>query len=209
MARKKKTTEEPGPTHNVDAADQADQALFFHHKRKIRAAKEELAAANSALRHAYKIAKSDLGEDAKQDINDSLAWDDKGGEMAVQAELARLRRLARWNGFSLGEQAELFRDAERHATPAELGRLAGLNGDEPSPPHGAETPEGQEYMEAWHAGQREIFNIQKAKDAEAFAEDEADETEGEGNDEEDPPPIGEAAPPSASDDGDQLQDASA
>ncbi len=192
MARQKKTAAEPSPKHNEDAADQADQALFFHHKRKIRAAMEALASANSALRHAHKIAKSDLGETSKQDIKDSLAWDDKGGEQAVQAELARLRRLARWNGFSLGEQAELFRDAPKHATPAELGRLAGLNGDEPSPPHGAGTAEGQEYMEAWHAAQEEIFAIVAAKDEEALADEEDDgEGDGEGGDEEAPPPIGD------------------
>lgn len=160
--------------NNAKLAADRDRKLFYMHKRRVREAQRVKNEADSALRNAYKLAKSDLGETAKDDIQDSLRWNKKGGEAAVRAELERMVRLASWNGFAIDYQAELFKDAPDQASPSDRGLLAGMNGDEPRPPYDPGSREHQEWMAAWHEGQASIVNLQREKDAEAFEQD-ADE----------------------------------
>lgn len=190
MARAKAKNGADG-SHPVDdnerKADDADKALFYFHKRRYRSFLAKKKEADADFKNACKLARGDLGEDIVEEIKTSISWEKKGGEAMVRKAMAQLARLARWSGFSIGSQAELFRDVAPQETPTAFDRgfIAGMDGLDPSPPFDPGSPDASEWMSGWHEGSAKVNEIIRAKDAEEFAAaDEAgagDEDDGEGD----------------------------
>jgi len=193
MARKKNGTAADPERNNFEIADRQNQVLFYHHKRRYRAALADKKEADASFKNACKSAVADLGEGIVGDIKDSIQWEKKGGEAMIKAAFERLARLARWAGFQAGVQSELFTDAPKNPTPADRGYLAGMDGMEPSSPYDPGSAEANEWMAAFHEGTAKINEIIANKDAEDFEADEAtgEEAAADGDASAPPPSIGD------------------
>lgn len=202
MPRQKKSpppAPEPKPGHN--GAENAGRHLFFHHKRRIRDLEEKARLARNALSNAKKLATGELAafDMSYDDIKRSFEMDSQGGEAAVLAEMQRTLRVMKWMGIGPGTQGDLFTDAKNFAaerlSPEERGSYAGLNGDSrDSNPYPSGDPDAIAWDHAYTAGENQLKDWQKLRDAESF-----DET-GLGGGEKPPEDLG----PSTDDDGDEA-----
>lgn len=161
-AKKKETeatngTEQPGPGHNSipELTDDQRFALTAMHKKviaRIMVAQQELA---NDLRNAKKLAKSELGPYAIDDIKDMIALETEEGEAKHKAEVERRVKVARWMGLPVGTQGSIFEAVDRE--PAEdkayhLGKRHGLAGDTQQNPHSPGAPQYQRYLDGFHDG---------------------------------------------------------
>lgn len=185
-------TPPPGPGHN-GLTDREEQALFFHHKRRVNNMLALKKKADADFRNACKMAKAELGESAADDIKISTAMDDEGGEAVVMAEITRKLRIMRWMGRLPGQQGELFTDAAKAAAeavdPFERGIIAGMNGVSSADcPYPVASPEGQKWLDGIGEGQKAMVNLQRKRDAEVFDEAEGKPAEGSEGETDDPGP---------------------
>lgn len=139
---------------NSELTEDEKRALLFQHKGLYEKALAEKKAADAKLKNVCKLAKSELGKGAVDDIKDAIALDQPEGEAAHRAEIERKLRIARWMGASVGTQFSFAEDM----TPAtdrayEDGKRAGLKGEAARPPHDPSVPQYGKWMEGWHAGQ--------------------------------------------------------
>lgn len=163
------------PTAGNELTDDQLQALFFQHKKKyetVLAAKKE---ADAAFKNACKLAKSELGDDAVLSIKDAIGFETEKGEATIKASIERQLRVARWMAVPLGSQSDFFNDFTDR-TPAvdrarAEGKKAGLEGVTMKPPYATTLPQYDQWVEGWHEGQKAIFAIQRASDAEVFDAD--------------------------------------
>ncbi len=179
MARKKTGTAKDDDRSD-ELADAEKRALFYWHKKKFKAATAEAKAASMALTAVKERATAELGPTAVDDMKDSIKWDKKGGEAMIQAAFERLARLARWAGFEIGTQTELFRDAPKNQTPYDRGYLVALDGGEASSPYDPGSSQAQEWMTGFHEGTAKMNAIMRTKDAEEFDEAEEGDADGAG-----------------------------
>jgi hypothetical protein len=199
MGRRKKVVAEataqdddaPGPGHNSGAdsapertelTDDQKQVLYFQWKKKIVAAREQMASLTGELRNAYKGLKADLGI-TKKEADFALALDnDEKGEMIESHR--RMMELARWEQHPIGLQADLFDGIDR--TPAvdkaaARGKKDGLAGDPCAPQADPSTPQYDAYMTAFHEGNAELARSGiKAPTAPAANTEQLDAFAGEG-----------------------------
>lgn len=164
---------EPGPGHNggpPDLTDDQKQALFFQHLKKVRAFKQTIKSTAGQLRAAYKLAKSELGADARKMIEDALALEADDGQVKMEAEIARKAQVARWMGLPLGAQPDLFDGNAMPATDRAFaaGKAARLNGDPLKPPYDPSVPQFNAWAEGWHDGERALIDAQRRDDEAAF-----------------------------------------
>jgi hypothetical protein len=114
-AKTTKASEKAGPA--VQAAktnpdvDTEAKALFLHHLPKIEAGKKKIAEATNALRILYKSAKADGM--LKRDFDVAIAMQGAEGEKNKKAAIARELTIARWMGYDLGAQLDMFLEPER------------------------------------------------------------------------------------------------
>jgi len=114
-AKTTKASAQAGPA--VQAAktnpdvDTEAKALFLHHLPKIEAAKKKIADATNALRILYKSAKADGM--LKRDFDVAIEMQGAEGEKNKKAAIARELTIARWLGYDLGAQLDMFLEPER------------------------------------------------------------------------------------------------
>jgi hypothetical protein len=91
--------------------DAQEKALFLHHLPKIEAGKKAIEDATNALRIHYKAAKADGF--LKGDFDDAREMQKADGEKKKKAAIARSLKVARWMGYDLGAQLDMFLEPER------------------------------------------------------------------------------------------------
>lgn len=152
-----------GPRTTEDLDDATLQALAFRHKDtfdKLDAEAEDLARRRKAAKAA---AKSDMGADALDVIEDLQELETEDGEKKLTAAVRRILRSAQWAGVALGTQFDAFDFNAPDRRPAEdrahdLGRVAGAKGEVCKPPY--DDPNSDVYkrwITGWQAGQEALL----------------------------------------------------
>lgn len=169
MARGRKRKEAPagaaaGPGHNgAELTDEQRCSLLFAHVADIDKQAKTLADAKKVaddakgqLASLYKIAK---GQGFQRDeIDEFRELRSPEGEARLRVRLERSVRLARWLSLPVGNQGDFdFSGVDR--TPVDdrafnLGKIAGMEAQDASPPYSAGSSQGQKWMEGWHEGQK-------------------------------------------------------
>lgn len=168
---------ENGIGHNggpPELTDDQRQALFFGHLKKVRTFKEKIASLSGELRAQYKLAKAEIGDDARASINDALLLETDEGQAKMEAAIARQARVARWMAVPLGAQPDFFNTDMAPATDRafDAGKAARLKGEPLKPPHDPSVPQFDAWSRGWHAGQQALNDAQRRDDALAFPEPE-------------------------------------
>lgn len=155
-----------------ELTDDQKQTLFFGHLKKIRAYKEKIASLSGELRAQYKLAKGDLGDDARASINDALLLETDEGQAKMEAAIARQARVALWMGIPIGSQPDLFGTDRAPATDRAFaaGKAARLNGEPCKPPHDPSVPQYDAWIQGHQAGQQALNDAQRRDDELAFGE---------------------------------------
>jgi hypothetical protein len=184
MARKKKQRdieEAIAETNGADTAaknghnkpeltDDEKRALLLQHKKSYELSLAAKKAADAEFKNVCKRAKAECGKDAVLEIKDAIAITEPGGQMAIEAEIARKHRIARWMGLPVGAEPVMFEMVDRR--PAEdmaydQGKSSGMLGETLQPPFDTSVPQYQRWMEGWHDGQAILLSaFEKIKVAE-------------------------------------------
>lgn len=165
MARKKQKdieeaiadTQAPAQNgHNSELTDDERRALLLQHKSAYVIALADKKAADADFKNTCKKAKAECGKDAVAEIKDAIALEQPGGKMALEAEIARKHRVARWMGLPVGAEPMMFEMVDRR--PAvdiayDQGKSGGMAGVIAQPPYDTSVPQYQRWMEGWHDGQ--------------------------------------------------------
>jgi hypothetical protein len=152
----------PAPGHNgpppPELTEDEQRALFFHHKRHYSTALEAKKAADAAFKHVTKRAKAECGPDAIADIKDAIAFEAPEGKVLFSAEMERKRRVARWLGLAVGEQASFFDEdrAPQDEREYEAGKQDGMAGVTCIVPPG--TRDEQVWIRGWQEGQAVLLS---------------------------------------------------
>jgi hypothetical protein len=142
------------------------QALFFQHLKKVRGLKQKIASLSGELRAAYKLAKAEIGKDARAMLQDGLALETDDGQAKMEEAIARQARVARWMATPLGAQADMFGDVLPAIDRARAaGKVARLQGEPLRPPHDPSVPQHNAWAEGWHEGEKALVEAQKRDDA--------------------------------------------
>lgn len=161
--RKQKDLEESIEEHkeaehrvNSELTDDEKRALLIQHKNAYSVALADKKAADAEFKNICKKAKAECGKDAVAEIKDALALEAPGGKMALEAEIARKHRVARWMGLPVGAEPMMFDMVDRR--PAidiayDNGKAAGMAGENQKPPYDTSVPQYQRWLEGWHDGQ--------------------------------------------------------
>jgi hypothetical protein len=186
MARKKKQTDIEEAITETNAAEQRKnstltederRALLFQH---VKAYEERLAAkkkADADLKNACKVAKADLGKDAVADIKDVIALGSPEGEKALQAEIERKLRIARYVNAAVGHQFTFSEDMRPATDRAyEEGKRVGLAGGQCISPHDHSVPQHDSWMTGFHDGQAILGSAFAKKPVDVAAERTAQDT---------------------------------
>lgn len=126
-------------------------ALFFNHLKKY---EESLAAkkkADADFRNVTKMIKAE-GTELK-DIKTALTLQTEEGEKTIKSEIEDQIRVAKWLGYSVGYQIDLFPDRRPSGEKAfDDGKVAGLAGLAMKPPFDP-GPLHDRFVAGWRAGQ--------------------------------------------------------
>jgi hypothetical protein len=141
---------------NSELTDDEKRALLIQHRNAYELALAEKKAADAEFKNICKKAHAECGPTAVADIKSAIKLDEPGGKMAVEAEIARLHRVARWMGLPVGAEPMMFEMQDRR--PAvdiayDSGKLAGMAGETQKPPYDTSVPQYQRWLEGWHDGQ--------------------------------------------------------
>lgn len=151
--------------------NEESKALFLdHHLPKIARLKELAATAQSNLRNGYKTAKSDGF--LQRDFDVAFRLRTQTGEKAIKAEMARDMTIAKWLGFGLGKQLDLFVEADDHDIEAQAyadGEEASRTNKPASPIYAPETAGYAAYMRGYHAHQDQLARQIKKLDEPAVS----------------------------------------
>ncbi len=140
-----------------------DKALFLHHLGKLPAIIKAKDDAVNAIRTFYKSAKIDGF--LKADFDAAAELQKANGEKNKKAAIARHLTIAKWLGFDLGSQLDLFVEDER--VPAEdraytEGQDCSMEGKTPKPEYHPATAQHRSYMQGYNDDQERIAKgIQK------------------------------------------------
>lgn len=167
MGRKK--TEKTGePKRTIgDLDDDQLYALTCQHRKKYEAALAAKKKADADFKNCCKLAKSECGTDAIDDIKDLIALDSDNGEEKMKGQVERMLRAMRWSGLQVGTQPGLFDEDDR--TPAadkafDEGKRAGLAGQTAKPPYAPELEQYRRWMDGHGEGQSTLAKGFKAPD---------------------------------------------
>ena len=138
--------------------NEESKALFLdHHLPKIARLKELANTAQANLRNGYKTAKKDGF--LQRDFDIAFRLKTQTGEKAIKAEIARDMTIAKWLGFGLGKQLDLFLEADEHAIEAQAyadGEEASRSGKPAAPIYAPGTPGFEAYMRGFHEHQNSL-----------------------------------------------------
>lgn len=172
----------PGPT-NSELTPAERQALLFHHLKRFKATEVALKAARTAHQNVCKVAKSELGDHAVDDIKDAIKLEAPGGEAELRGEVERKLSVAQAMNAPMGFQFNFSEDM-RPATDRAFadGRKAAIEGLACTPPHDPSVPQHDSWIEGWHAGQAVLQSDfrDKLKANLAARDDDADEAADDG-----------------------------
>ena len=140
----------------VDLSDDQRQALFWNqHKPSYEKALAAKKIADAAFKNTCKLAKSELGNSAVDDIKLAIEAETPEGEAVIKERMESQARVLRWFGLPVGEQGTLF--------PADLspavdraradGKREGFKGEPCKPPHDPSVPQHAAWTEGWQDGQ--------------------------------------------------------
>jgi hypothetical protein len=169
MGRKKKDDAQTksdqapaGPGHNAELTDEQRCSLLFAHvadidkkAHTVAEAKKAFDDAKGQLASLYKIAK---GQGFPRDeIEEFRELRSPEGEKNLSIRLERSVRLARWLSLPVGNQGA-FDLSPVDRTPSDdrafnLGKIAGMEAKDCSPPYSAGSSQGQRWIAGWHEGQ--------------------------------------------------------
>jgi hypothetical protein len=155
---------EPCIGHNKPELTEDEQrVLLYQHKSQYEAALAAKKRADADLKATCKRAKVDCGEHAVADIKELIALENEKGGEALQADIERKLRLARWAGAKVGHQFNFDEDvADQTQLIFEAGKIAGLKGEPRKPPHDPGTPGYDFWMNGYNEGQT-VFATQTFK----------------------------------------------
>jgi ribosome modulation factor len=129
-------------------------ALRMHHIRQLLKVEDDMKPLRELRKKIRAEAKGDGFKLAEIDAGIRLATMED--QSIFVAEIKELIEIARsFNALPPGGQGDLFpdrrpKDEKRFAE----GKQAGLEGRNPEPPYGVDSPDGQAWMSGWHEGQR-------------------------------------------------------
>jgi ribosome modulation factor len=155
-------TPKAGDNNALNAVER--QALLLHHKKIYERRLAAKKAADAELRNACKLATSELGEHAVDEIKDAIKLEQPGGEAELRGEVERKLGVAQTMNAALGFQYNFTEDM-RPATDRAFaeGRKAGLEGMACTPPHNPAVPQYDSWIEGWHEGQAVLASDFRAK----------------------------------------------
>lgn len=161
-------------------SDDALKALTLQHKGKYVSALATKKKADADFKNVCKLAKSELGATAIDDIKDIIASEEDGFEEKLKAELQRKARVSRWLGLSLGVQADLFDSANKSMVEKafEEGKTDGMQNKECKPSY-TDREVADSYVEGWHKGNA-VYNshVKEQKEGERLLRPAANVTPG-------------------------------
>lgn len=159
-----------GIGHNKPPADLTEdqrQALAIQHKKSYQAALAVKKEADAKFKHACKLAKAELGDDAVDLIKDMILLESEEGEATLRARAERARRAAIYMAAPLGAQFDFFEDRMPATERAFAeGKRDAMAGEPLTNPYDPSVPQNNSYAEGWHAGQKALVEAQKMRDAE-------------------------------------------
>jgi hypothetical protein len=179
-APKAKTTKADKAGPAVTAAktnpdvDTEAKALFLHHLPKIEAGKKRIADATNALRILYKSAKADGM--LKRDFDVAIEMQGADGEKKKKAAIAHELTIARWMGYDLGAQLDMFLEPERVPATERAyaeGQTASMTGKPLKCDYHETTEQYREFVRGFQDHQVTLQSGFQKLDP-AIAEDEAD-----------------------------------
>jgi hypothetical protein len=142
----------------ANRVNEESKALFLdHHLPKIARLKELANTAQANLRNGYKTAKKDGF--LKRDFDIAFRLKSQTGEKAIKAEIARDMTIAKWLGYGLGKQLDLFLEADDHDIEAQAyadGEEASRTNKPAAPIYAPETPGYEAYMRGFHDHQETL-----------------------------------------------------
>jgi hypothetical protein len=134
------------------------KTLFLdHHLPLLAKLKTQAATAQANLRNGYRTAKKDGF--LQRDFDVAFRLKTQLGEKALKTEIARDMTIAKWLGFSLGKQLDLFVQADDHDIEAQAyadGEEASRTNKPAAPIYAPETVGFEAYMRGFHDHQAEI-----------------------------------------------------
>jgi hypothetical protein len=146
--------------------NEESKALFLdHHLPKIARLRNVAATAQANLRNGYKAAKTDGF--LKRDFDVAFRLQGQLGEKEIKAEIARDMTIAKWLGYALGKQLDLFVDAVEHDVEGQAyaeGEEASRENRPAEPIYAPGTPGFEAYMQGFHDHQEGLAKgIKKAE----------------------------------------------
>lgn len=168
---KKEAAKKQAGTAKKAFVSAADKALFLHHLPKIAEGKTAITVATNALRTLYKTAKIDGF--AKLDFDDAFSMQGAEGEKKKKAAIARSLTIARWLGYDLGSQLDMFVEDERVPAADRAyteGQTASMKGLGLKCDYHEATEQFREFTRGYHDDQEQRIKggIKKTDEAPAF-----------------------------------------
>lgn len=164
-AKKKDKAPELAARRDPGLVDNKSKSLFLNtHLPEIAKLKDRAKSAQSYLRNAYKSAKKDGF--LQRDFDVAFRLKTQLGERQLKSEIARDMTIAKWLGFGLGKQLDLFVEAETRDIEGQAhseGEEASRNNEAANPVYAPGTPGYEAYMAGFHEHQEETVKggIQK------------------------------------------------
>lgn len=142
-----------------ELTEDEQRVLIYQHKAAYLVAKKAVDDAKAELLRVSKLAKTECGKSAIADIKELIALEAPKGNEALQADIDRKLRLARWANAAVGTQFSLMEDRTPEVDRAhELGKTAGLKGESKIPPYDASVPQYNAWCDGWHEGQSVLMS---------------------------------------------------
>jgi hypothetical protein len=161
MARKKGETPEPVKSPKPDLSDEDRLNLLMQHKAAYEHRLAGKKKADADFKNACKLAKSELGEHAVEEIKLAISLETDEGEAELRARMERQVRVARWMGASVGTQFDLGLGAAGEMSSTDRafaeGKRAAAAGEKCTPP--AHYAPGSPDYEFWINGHHEQGGI--------------------------------------------------
>lgn len=140
--------------HNSDLTPAERAALRMHHVRRLLEIADRMKPILEERKSARSLAKAEGFKLSEIDAAIRLAtMDDTDIFVAEIKELIEIAKA--FNALPPGEQGDLFPDPRPLDEKAfDEGKVAGLKGLNPEPPHDTGSQAGQAWLRGWHEGQR-------------------------------------------------------
>ena len=147
----------PASRRNAGVNEESKVLFLDTHLPEIAKMRDRAKTANGNLRNAYRAAKKDGF--SKADFDAAFRLKTQTGEREIKSAIAREMTIARWLGFALGKQLDLFLDADDHDIEGQAyaeGEEASRNNRQASPIYAPGTPGFEAYMRGFNDHQEEL-----------------------------------------------------